>query len=381
MSMMADGSSAGGMSNRDWMLEQVVGDGPALIVPVERGPGNDDSAGLLTDSVEGCDGRDAVDEPLAPRDFDSGRGRPHELDAPAGDSSSKTCGSDVNAGAKRAAVWLGAGVLAVAVLIVLALVVFGGGPDPVPRPRHHVTTAEVAAAPSTTNLPVPQQDHAVPFTARTDSCSPAGGAGDQLAARSPQALTDTGTDSAWVCGRGPQESLLDGQILRVQFACDPSHPSSACSYMLYSVSVTSGWVAKTPGGKDEWLQHRVVTRLQFNFFNGNQLVADPFFVDTRGVHGPVSATLPAKILASRVDVIILHTERPPVAPLPTTIGPSRAPDAAEAQPPGGLVVLGPASTEPATPPPPAEPVAGTATDPVDATFAMSQMQFFGHSPS
>ena len=152
--------------------------------------------------------------------------------------------------------------------------------------------------------------------------------------------------------------------------------------MLNAVSVTPGWVAKTPGGKEEWLQHRVVTRLQFNFFNGNQLVADPFLVDTHSIHGPVPATLPAKILASRVDVIILHTERPPAAPLPTTTGPGRGPDVMGPAPPGGLAdsVLGPSATEPATPPP-ADPAGATDSDPVDATFAMSRMQFFGHSPT
>jgi hypothetical protein len=125
----------------------------------------------------------------------------------------------------------------------------------------------------------------------------------------------------------------------------------------------------------------VVTRLQFNFFNGNQLVADPFFVDTHSIHGPVPATLPEKILASRVDVIILHTERPPAAPLPTTTSPGRGPDVTGLAPPDGLVdsVLGPATAQPA-PPAPADPAA-TTSDPVDATFAMSQLQFFGHSPT
>ena len=382
MSTMADGASDGELSTRDWMLEQVAGEGPALIVSAQRHTGEDNGADQLTDAVDDRDGRDVLDERRLQRDLGFGRERPHELDAPAGESPSTASGRDVNFGAKRAAVWLGSGVLAVAVAIVLAFAVFGGGPDPVAAPQHHATTPAVAAAPTTANLAVPQQDHAVAFTARTDSCSPDGGSTEQLAPRSPQALTDTGTDSAWVCGRGPQESLLDGQILHVQFACDAARPNSACSYMLNSVSVTPGWVAKTPGGKEEWLQHRVVTRLQFNFFNGNQLVADPFFVDTGSIHGPVPAALPPKILASRVDVIILHTERPPAAPLPTTTGGSRGPDATGLQPPSGLVdsVLGPATTEPAAPAP-ADPAGGTASDPVDATFAMSQMQFFGHSPS
>lgn len=377
---MADDTPAGGLSTQDWMVEQ-AGDGPALIISEQR---RTDDAGITdqtTAAVADQDRQDVLDEPPAQRDPDSRRERSHDLDGPSGASPAAAAGPDINSGAKRTAVWLGSGVLLVAVLIVLAFVVFGGGPDPVAPPQHRMTAAAVAAAPTTTNLPVPQQDQAVAFAARTDSCTPDGGSTDQLAARSPQALIDTSADSAWVCGRGPQESLLDGQILHVQFTCGPSRPNSACSYMLNSVSVTAGWVAKTPGGKDEWLQHRVVTNLQFNFFNGNQLAADPFFLDTHSIHGPVPATLPAKILASRVDVIILHTDRPPAAPLPTTTGPTGGPVVTQ-QAPNGLVdsVLGTGTLYPGTPPP-AEPATGTNSDPVDATFAMSQLQFFGHSPT
>ncbi|WP_152981361.1 hypothetical protein [Mycobacterium intracellulare] len=221
----------------------------------------------------------------------------------------------------------------------------------------------------------------MPFTARTDSCTASGGSTDQLAARSPLALTDTRSDSAWVCGRGPQESYVDGQILHAQFICDPAQPNSACSYMLNSLAVTPGWVAKTPGGKDEWLQHRVVTRLQFNFFNGTQLAADPLFVDTHSIHGPVTVTLPSKILASRVDVLILHTDRPPAAPLPTSSAPAPPPGVTGLAPPPGLVdsVMGTGAPSPSAPST-ADPDPGR-SDPVDATFAMSQLQFFGHSPT
>jgi hypothetical protein len=379
---MDDDVSDGELSTRDWLLEQVVGEGPALIVTGKRRIADDERASQPTEAVDDDDRQGVLDGPSAGRDFNAGRTLPHELDNPSGAKLDEGSGADINSGAKRTAVWLGSGVLVVAVLIVLALVVFGGGPDPVAPPQHHVATPAVADAPSTASPPVPQQDHAVSFSARTDSCTLEGGSTDQLAARSPQALTDTATDSAWVCGRGPQESLIDGQVLHVQFTCDPSRPDSACSYMLSAVSVTSGWVTKTPGDKEEWLQHRVVTRLQFNFFNGNQLVADPFFLDTHSIHGPVPATLPAKVLASRVDVIILHTERPPAAPLPTTTGPGRGPDVTGPAPPGGLAdsVLGPSAAEPATPPP-ADPAGATESDPVDATFAMSRMQFFGHSPT
>jgi hypothetical protein len=121
----------------------------------------------------------------------------------------------------------------------------------------------------------------------------------------------------------------------------------------------------------------VVTRLQFNFYNGDQLAADPFFLDTNSVHGPVPATLPGKILASRVDVMILHTERPPAAPLP-----SASADGGAAPPPGLMdSVLG--TGDPAAPPPidPAGAGSGGASDPVDATFAVGQLQFFGHAPN
>ena len=368
------------VSARDWLAEHIADDAPPVLVTQPS-----------TAAAEDCDEPDFVDQgapdetapPLqacavvgdaaAPSAL---RGEPvHNLDDPPDPSA-----GDVNSGAKRA-MWLLVGaVVILAVAIVGAFTLFGGGPPPPPSPTHRAMEPIVAAAPSTANLPVPQQDQAVSFPADTKSCSPTAGSGQQSVARSPQALTDSTSDSAWVCGRGPQESLLDGQILHVQFTCNAAQPQSACSYVLNSLSVTPGWVAKTPGGKDEWLQHRVARKLQFNFFNGNQLAADPFFLDTHDVHGPVSATLPSKVLASRVDVIMLHTERPPAGPSPSA-DPS-VPTTGDPAGPGGLssTVLGQPSSGP-TSDAPAEPSGDAGTDAVDATFAMSQLQFFGHSPN
>jgi hypothetical protein len=257
---------------------------------------------------------------------------------------------DPNAAAKRVGWWLCAGAAVVAAVMVLAIAVFGGAPAPALGSQHRGSAAgpAISAVPTTGVAAAPPPDQAVPFNVATASCS--------AGSTSPQALTDTSTDSAWVCARGPQESPLDGQILHVNFTCAPSRPESSCSYMLSSVSVVPGWVAKTPAGKDHWLEHRVVTRLQLNFFNGNQLAADPFPLDTNSVHGPVTAALSTRVLASRVDVLILHTDRPPAAP-PSGEPTAPAPfDTAEDDPPAG-------------------------TDPVDATFAISQLQFFGHSPN
>jgi hypothetical protein len=371
---VAEETTAPVLSNEDWLLERLNDDGPTIVISAERRADDHD------DAEESCpppddDGSPAALEQAPQPDPDTnGLGeRPHDLDEPATSSAGEAAGADVNAGARRTALWLGSGVVVVAVLIVLAFMVFGGGPDPTPVPQHRATTPAVVAAPTTASLPVPQQDQAVPFTPSTDSCS--------AGSTSALALTDTSTDSAWVCARGPQESFLDGQVLHVRFTCDSSRPESTCSYMLNSVSVTPGWLAKTPGGKDEWLQHRVVTMLQFNFFNGDQLAADPFYLPTNSVHGPVTATLPTKVLASRVDVLILHTDRPPAAPLPTASAPAAAADGAQ-QPPDGLLdsVLGTVTPD-APPMPPTDPASDTNRDPVDATFAMSQLQFFGHAPN
>ena len=77
----------------------------------------------------------------------------------------------------------------------------------------------------------------------------------------------------------------------------------------------------------------MVTRLQYIFFNGNEV--EIFTQDTGNTHGPVTTPLPKKVLASRVKVIVLQTSRPPASPLPS------ADPAAGAQP--GFVdsVLGP----------------------------------------
>ncbi|EFG78685.1 hypothetical protein HMPREF0591_1416 [Mycobacterium parascrofulaceum ATCC BAA-614] len=386
MAAMADGT----LSTQDWMLEQLLDDRPAPSVTAQPAPSTDvpDSHDDADTDAEADDDHHPsadgipVEAAATPQANSRTRsGMPYDLDQ-AADAAAPT-DADVNRGAKRTAIWLGCGATAVAVLIVAAFVSFGGGPAPVQPPQHHATApaAVVTGAPMPSRT-VPQQDQAVPFTPSSDSCTPDDASGEQPAARSPLALTDTTTDSAWVCGRGPQESRLDGQVLHVQFICDPSRPKSACSYMLNALSITPGWVAKTQGGKDDWLQHRVVTRVQFNFFNGNQLVDDPLPVDTHSVHGPVSVTLPRRILVSRVDVIILHTERPPANPLPSSPAPTPGSTGTE-QPPTGLVdsVLGPAGPQPASPPP-ADPAGGASgSDPVDATFAISQLQFFGHAPN
>lgn len=262
---------------------------------------------------------------------------------------------DVNAGAKRTAVVLGGALLCAVAVIVAALVTFSDNPQPAPR---HTAPLTVSAAPAPAPIAAPvDQDQAVPYTASADC--PAG-------STSAQALTDTSSDSAWVCVRGSQGATVDGQVLHVELA----H-----SYVLAAVSITPGWVAKTPGGKDEWLQHRVVTRLQYIFDDTDRTILTQ---DTGNAHGPVTTPLPHKVLASRVTVVILQTARPPASPLPAS-------DPTGSVLPGfGDSALGsdgaplpPDTTATADPAAPGE----QGSDPVDATFAVSALKFLGHEPN
>ena len=269
--------------------------------------------------------------------------------------------ADVNAGAKRTAVWLGVGVVAASVAIVGGFVLCSTGSHPSPpgAAASPSPAAAVSAAPRT-SAAVAAPDQAIPFTAAAPGCK--GGS------TSAQSLSDTGGDAAWVCVRGTPDEQADGQVLHIAFGCDAARPASACSYLVSSVSVTPGWVTKSPGGQDDWLAHRVVSRLQYTFYNGDQL-AEIFTQDTGNVHGPVTAALRHPVLASRVVVLILQTSRPPVSPSPdpgTTSGPGAAPPQPDLANPGQ------------TPPPLSAP---TASDPVDATFAVTAMQFFGHQPT
>jgi hypothetical protein len=264
-----------------------------------------------------------------------------------------------NERAKKTTMVLGAALVAAALAIVGVMVTFRR-PDPAappdPLPPHPTAPASATPAPA---VPSTDGDEAVPFTASANC--PAG-------STSAQTLTDTASDSAWVCVRGAPGGQVDGQVLHVDLGR---------SYLLTAVSVTPGWVAKTPGGKDEWLAHRVVTRLQYAFNDDDRTT---LIQDTVNTHGPVTTPLAHRVLASRVTVIILQTSRPP-ASRPLSVEPTAA-----TQP--GFIdsVLGNASG-PAGPDaswtsaPVPDPTSQDSGDPVDATFAIAAMKFLGHRPN
>ena len=256
-----------------------------------------------------------------------------------------------NAGAKKTATVLGAGLLLTMVAIVAALTMFGHPDEPAAADNAPSPLPHPAAAPTQT-VPAPtDSDQSVPFTA-TANCA--------AGSTSAQALTDTAGDSAWVCVRGAPGGQVDGQVLHIDLGR---------SYLLTAVAVTPGWAAKTPGGKDEWLAHRVVTRLQYVFNDDDRTILTQ---DTGSTHGPVTTPLPHRVLASRVTVVILQTSRPPATP---------PPNPTQAAQPGFLdSVLGPAQSDATETSAPADPSGQTTGDPVDSTFAIAAMKFFGHQP-
>ncbi|WP_428339057.1 hypothetical protein [Mycobacterium sp.] len=327
-------------ANDKWVIDRLFGEDPVPGAPEPE----------LVD-------RDSVDaEQISPDPVGADQSSDDALDTAAENDD-----GNVNAGAKRTAVWLGAAVFAASVLIVGAFTLCSRPSRPVDQtaalPAWH--PAAVSAAPRTSAAPAPP-DQAIPFTAAAPGC--------KSGSTSAQSLSASTGDAPWVCVRGTPDEQADGQVLHVDFRCDAVRTASVCSYLVTSVSVTPGSVPATAGSHDGWLAHRVVSRLQYNFYNGNEL-ADILTQDTGNVHGPASAGLRRPVLASRVVVIVLQTARPPVSPLPGT-------NTAAGPPQPGLVDPEPDTSDATVPTLPS-----TATDPVDAAFAVSGMQFFGHQPN
>lgn len=261
---------------------------------------------------------------------------------------------DSNGGARKAAVAMVA-LFAVAVVAITSTLLGSGGEDPPTASAAGPPTAPVAPVTAPGGAAPTDQDEAIRFTASANC--PTG-------STSAAALTDARSGAAWICVRGQLGARVDGQVLRVDLGG---------SYVLSAVSVTPGWVARSPGGVDEWLQHRVVSRLQYVFDDADRTI---FTQDTGGVHGPVTTALPTRVLASKVTVIVLQTARPAASP-PVDTG------TAPTQPGFGDSVLGPFGAPlPADGTTTTEPVLASdvGDDPVDATFAVSGLSFLGHPP-
>ncbi|WP_241474045.1 discoidin domain-containing protein [Mycolicibacterium neoaurum] len=222
----------------------------------------------------------------------------------------------------------------------------------VPAPPPHP-----AAAP----INDPSQDVPIPFQASSPCPQAGSGSAQNVASDDPT--------RAWVCMRDS-----DGQVMTL----DLGKPMKVTA-----IELTPGWVGTDASGADQWMQHRVVTRVQWILING----ADRTVVtqDTKNAHGPVPQAMPSNgpdqgVLASQVQMVILQTSRPPAD---SPVAGSTAPGADPSN--GGILpgILGaPLGGEPSAAPS-QDPNFGTpetGSDPVDNTVAISSIKILGHPP-
>ena len=196
--------------------------------------------------------------------------------------------------------------------------------------------------------PPPNLDGPLPFTASSD-CPPG--------STSAQSVADPNSTTAWVCLRS-----VDGQVLEIDLGR---------AFVITAVSIVPGAVNKTdtnPDQPDPWLQHRVVSRVQWHFNDTDRTVKNQ---NTGNVRGEAVEAIRPGVLASKITVIIQETSRPPAiaptgSPPPPGVGPSILGDIL-----GGNQDAGPALV-------PVLPGARLPRDPADGTFAVSSIKIIGH---
>lgn len=200
----------------------------------------------------------------------------------------------------------------------------------------------------------------IPFTASAPGCLPGSTAAQAVASGDPT--------QAWVCVRGG----VDGQVLTIELGR---------TMAVTAIRITPGWVGTDASGSDQWLQHRVVSRVSWILTDhGNKPTVVP--QRTGNVHGDAPQPMPGQgVLASTITMIVQETSRPPADAPPADQGPA-------APGPGGLLddVLGaplgtpPESSTAPLPGLPGMPGGQAETDPVDNTFAVSSITVEGHQP-
>lgn len=257
-----------------------------------------------------------------------------------------------------AAGFVGATLIAI-IGVSAALLAMRSSPQPAAEqasPTTQISVAPAAPAPPPADAGA---DTPIPYTASAPGCPPGSSAA--------QAVAGTDPTQAWVCVRNG----VDGQVLQI----DLGRPM-----VVTAISITPGWVGVDATGADQWLQHRVLTRVQWNLFNGNDT---PTVVrqKTGNVRGEAAQPMPnGGVLVSRITMIVQETSRAPADTAPTT----PAPDGG-----GGLLddvlgaPLGPPpspSSDPGAPLAPGLPGEHNASDPADNTFAVSSIKILGHPP-
>ena len=241
--------------------------------------------------------------------------------------------------------------------IVITATLLGMRTEPTVSEQSPAPTAQISVAPAPAPPPADTgADAPIPYTA-SSSCPPGSTAAQSVAGSDPT--------RAWVCVRNG----ADGQVLQIELG----RPM-----VVTAISITPGWVGADATGADQWLQHRVLTRVQWILFNGGD---NPTVVahKTGNVRGEAVQPMPnGAVLASKITMIVQQTSRAPADTGPAT---------SAAAPPGPLTndILGdPLDTPPSPSAEPGPPLPGLGeqnpTDPADNTFAVSAIKILGHPP-
>jgi hypothetical protein len=340
------------------------GQGSELI----RGETDDESGSHTTDlSSEAAPSEfddDAEEAPLGYAEdddyADSGRGvplgSPFDLGAAVVDLDDTVVTADTrsqDSTPRRFTPWVVAAFGAAAVLgtIITLVVTMANSPSTEPSGPAAAPVAPrvVEVAPPS---PPPNTDGPLPFTASSD-CPPG--------STSAQSVADPNSTTPWICVRS-----VDGQVLEIDLGR---------TFVITAVSIVPGAVNKTDVSADQpdpWLQHRVVTRVQWQFNDTDRTVKNQ---NTGNVRGEAVESLRPGVLASKVTVIIQETSRPPAIastdtaapPPPSSPGPSILGD-----------ILGGNQGGAAPAPAPVLPGGTTSRDPADGTFAVSSIKIIGH---
>lgn len=256
---------------------------------------------------------------------------------------------------RRFTPWVAAafGTVAVSGVLITAVGASMWGPSDPPTPTQSARTSIVAhpvsPAPPSSSVQPEAADHPLPFTAAADC--PAG-------STTAQSVADPDKPTPWICIRN-----TDGQPLTITLG--PSGMER--SYVITAVSIVPGDITPAQGSATEpWLQHRVVTRLQWQF---NDTAGTVLSQSTGNIHGEAVLPVP-RINASRITVLIQETSRPPAQTAPT--------ENPQAAPSGQIFsdILGPPAS--GGQPQPSLPVGDGQPDPSDTTFAVTSIKIIGH---
>lgn len=277
-----------------------------------------------------------------------------EIDKPAAAQKDSDEQSTVNARTKTTLAVLGGAGAFVAVVIVVMVSVLSKdtAAAPAPEPQRRVNVAG-STTPSVSATESASTDKSMPFEASADC-----GEGSTSARN----VEDPTGDTALVC-YGPGLGL--GQPIDLKFSDDIT---------AVAIKLAPGWLAKRPGGKEEWGQHRVITKIRWWFMG--DVKGRYVDQDTKNVKG--ISTVPVENIRTRwIRGIVVQTSRPPTDQVPESSAPSGGgmfgglfgPDGSSASGNSGTGDAPNASSEPGT------------RDAVDQSFATSRIEVIGHVPN